>query len=388
MSAPEARVAPPERRHPRAGPWWRRPALVALTTYAAVRAVGLLAVWLAAHRLHRSTLGLVTKSDGLYYLEIAQHGYSGAVATPSGTPTLGNPAFHPLFAALISLVYRALNISPGVAGLLVSAVCGLAAAYAIYRVGAHVYDPRTGIVLVALWAALPHAIVESLVYAENLFTALAAWALLAVLRRQWLVAGLSCLLAGLTRPSASALIVAVGIAAVVAIVRREGRWRPLLGAALAPLGLVAYWGWVGHRLGRVDGYFWLQQHVWGTHWDGGRYTWDWLFEVLTKETALPFVVSSVVLFAAVLAAVLLVTDRRIPWVLTVYAITLLVVVIGTSGYYHAKARLLLPAFPLLLPAAAALARATRMHRAAVLMAAALGSAWYGTYLLTVWRFSP
>jgi hypothetical protein len=50
--------------------------------------------------------------------------------------------------------------------------------------------------------------------------------------------------------------------------------------------------------------------------------------------------------------------------------------------------LLLPAFPLLLPAAAALARASRVHRRTVLTALAMGSAWYGTYLLTVWRFSP
>ncbi len=371
-----------------AGRWWRRPALLALVGYVAIRALGLLALWLAAHRLHRSTLALLTKSDGLYYLQIAQHGYDARLSLPSTAPTLGNPAFHPLFPALIGVVHRVLPVSAGIAGLLVAGLCGLAAAYAIYRVGAHVYDPRTGVVLVALWAALPHAIVGSLVYAENLFTALAAGSLLAVLGRQWVRAGLCCGLAGLTRPTGTALLVAVGVALGVVLVRRRDGWRPLLALALAPLGLLAYWGWVGYRLGRLDGYFWLQRHIWGTHWDGGRYTWDALFEVLTRESALPFVVSTVVLFAALLAAVLLATDRRVPAVLTVYAVTLLVVVLGTSGYYHAKARLVLPAFPLLLPAAAALARATRVHRVAVLTAAAIGSAWYGTYLLTVWRFSP
>jgi hypothetical protein len=386
-------MAPPELP---AGPWWRRPAVVAVATYLAVRAVGLLMLWLAAHRAHRSTLALLTRSDGLYYLQIAQHGYDRQLALPSGVPTLGNPAFHPLFPALIGVVYRVSHLPVGIAGLLVSGACGLAAAYAVYRVGAHLYDPRTGIALVALWAALPPAIVGSMVYAENLFTALAAWSLLALLRRQWLVAGLSCALSGLARPSATALIVAVGLAALAALVRRRARrrdwwrdrWRPLLAAVLAPLGLLAYWGWVAQRTGRLDGYFWLQGHVWGTRWDGGRYTWDAFFDALTKESALAVVVSSAVLFAAVLAAVLTVTDRRIPWPLTVYAITLLVVVIGTSGYFHAKARLLLPAFPLLLPAAAALARASRTHRIAVLTAAAMASAWYGTYLLTVWRFSP
>jgi hypothetical protein len=74
--------------------------------------------------------------------------------------------------------------------------------------------------------------------------------------------------------------------------------------------------------------------------------------------------------------------------MTLYAGALLVLVICTAGYYHAKGRLLIPAFPLLLPVAAALARASRPHRVAILVAGALASGWYGTYLLTVWQFSP
>jgi hypothetical protein len=52
-----------------------------------------------------------------------------------------------------------------------------------------------------------------------------------------------------------------------------------------------------------------------------------------------------------------------------------------SGYFGSKPRLLLPAFPLLLPAAVALARARTGRAVAVLGAVALASAVYGAFWL-------
>lgn len=71
----------------------------------------------------------------------------------------------------------------------------------------------------------PTAFVQSMAYTETLFTALAAWALYAVLRGRWIVAGALCVLAGLTRPTAAALIAALAITAAVTLVReyREER---------------------------------------------------------------------------------------------------------------------------------------------------------------------
>jgi hypothetical protein len=52
-----------------------------------------------------------------------------------------------------------------------------------------------------------------------------------------------------------------------------------------------------------------------------------------------------------------------------------------KGYFGSKPRLLMPAFPLLLPAAAVLARWRTAVSAAVLAVAALGSAVYGAVWL-------
>ena len=70
-----------------------------------------------------------------------------------------------------------------------SGVSSFAAAAGIFRVGAMLHDARTGVVAVVLWSALPVSVVQSMAYTESLFTALAAWALHAVLARRYVAAG-------------------------------------------------------------------------------------------------------------------------------------------------------------------------------------------------------
>ncbi len=87
-----------------------------------------------------------------------------------------------------------------------------------------------------------------------------------------------------------------------------------------------------------------------------------------------------VLAAAGLLAVLLVLDRA-PLPLLAYTAVLMVIAFGGAGYFESKPRFLLPAFPLLLPLAAAMAKAR--PRTAVMVTAVLAglSYCYGLYLL-------
>lgn len=80
-------------------------------------------------------------------------------------------------------------------------------------------------------------------------------------------------------------------------------------------------------------------------------------------------------------------DRQ-PAALLVYTGVMLVIVLGSGGVYFPRARFLLPAFPLLLPLALHLSRASRRHRALVLTAAVLGSTYCGAYMLLVWSAAP
>ena len=357
--------------------------LLAVGGYLLARLAGVLVLAPWASRRGTGLLPLLAhRSDAAWYLEIARHGYDGGQGQ-------SNLAFFPLYPGLVAGVGRLVGWG-AYPGLIVGWTAALVAAAGLYAVGDLVAGRRVGVLLAVLWGALPHAVVELMGYTEALFTALAAWSLYALLRRRWLTAGLLCALAGLARPSAVALVPVLVVDVVLVLVRqRPGwrNWRPVLAALLAPLGVAGYLGWVALRTGRLDGWTRVQRNGWGSSWDGGADALRQAGHVLSGEQPLELYAVTGIVLVAVLLGVLLVTDRT-AWQLTAYALAGLVVTIGSAGYYHAKARFLLTAFPLLLPLAASLARAGRTRRVLTLVALVAGSAWFGGYLLLVWRWSP
>ncbi|MBQ1048019.1 hypothetical protein KBX50_06030 [Micromonospora sp. C51] len=296
-------------------------------------------------------------------------------------------AFFPLYPGLTAALDRISPLSTRDAGLIVAWLAGLAAAWGLFAIGAYLHDRRSGVLLAALWAAVPHAVVESMAYSETLFTALAAWTLYALLRGHWITAGLLCLFAGLTRPSASSLIPVVGLAALMAIIRRRDSWRPWVAALLAPAGWLGYLAWVGSEVGRPDGWFHIQSAGWGSTFDFGFYTVSRGREALAQTAPPQLFVVSLVALLALMFLVLSVLDRQ-PWQLLIYSGLLVATTLGTAGYYQSKARFLLPAFPLLLPAAVALALAGWARATTVLVAVVAFSTYFGGYLLLIWPWSP
>jgi hypothetical protein len=382
LDHPRAEVDTPPPGPLRAGLAPVRAAASAVAAYLTVRLIGIavLTVWGGA-RGDRLPALLGDKWDSIWLLGIVTNGYD------TGVPWQSNLAFFPLYPGLVRGVVELTAADPLVAGVLLSWVAGAVAAWGLYALGAHLHGHRVGVLLAVCWGVLPHAVVESMAYTESLFTALAVWTLLGVLRQRWLTAGALCLLAGLARPTASALVGAVCLAALVAIVRRRGNWRAWLALLLAPAGWVGYLIWVGARVGRVDGWFHLQQIGWGSSWDGGGYTLATARDILRGPEPLDHYLVTGVLLCAVALLLLSMVSRQ-PWPLLVFSGLLLLAAIGTEGFYHAKARLLVPAFPLLLPVAVALARSGTVTRTAVLVVSTLASAYFGGYLLLEWTRSP
>ncbi|MGQ4410323.1 hypothetical protein ACN6K8_001495, partial [[Kitasatospora] papulosa] len=272
------------------------------------------------------------------------------------------------------------------AGIAVAWLAGLLAAWGIFAVGARLHGPRTGIVLAALWGAYPTAFVQSMAYTETLFTALAAWSLYAVLRDRWIVAGALCVLAGLTRPSAAALVAALAVTAAAALVRewraggRRGllrrNARMLLGVCLAPLGWLAYVVFVAVREGGPFAYFDVQAR-WGNSIDGGR-----ALAAFIAGLPLPAALGLCAALGLLGWLVFLCVRQRQPLPVLVHGIAIVVVSLIGSGYFGSRPRLMMPAFPLLLPPAVALARLrTTVRTGAVVGALALGSAAYGAWTL-------
>jgi hypothetical protein len=361
----------------------------ALALYVGLRFLGLYVLWYFASDAGADFWTLLTDGfDSARYRGVADRGYDEAIPVkPDGTLAVTNLAFFPLFPGLIAAITAISPLSSAAAGLLVSWLSGIAAAWGIYAVGTQLRDRTTGIILAGLWGALPHAIVQNYVYTESLFTALLAWSLLALLRRQWLVSSGLCLLAGLTRPTALALIAAVGIAALVAVFRREDGWRPWAAMLIAPLGYVGYLAWVGQRLGRLDGYWYLQSEAWNMRFDGGVDTVSRLARNLTQPVLLQEYVTTTILVLTVVLLALLVWDRY-PLPLLVYTVVTIVVLLANQRGFAYMGRYLVPTFTLLLPIAVGLARARLRNAVAVLAVLGLISAWYGTYLSLVWTISP
>ena len=365
--------------------------LTAMALFAALRLFNIV-VLLCYARSDENRPGwreLLVSWDAIWYAGIAENGYDTAVSlSDKGTPELSNLVFFPLYPALTAAVEFVLPIHVTSALLLVAWASGLAAAAVLYALGAHLRDRTTGILLAALWAVVPHSVVQSMGYTEPLFTALAAGALLAVLRRNWVAAGVLCLLAGLTRPTAAALVAAVGLAALVAAVREPRRWQPWCAMVLAPLGLIGYMVWVGFRLGRADGYFYVQNEAWKMGFDGGGYTLTTFSELLMeKGSSLEMAEVSLVMLLAVLLLIVAVGER-LPWPLLVYAGACVVIALTGDWFYWAKARMLIPAFPLLLPIAYAIRRSrNRTVPAVVVGGMALFAAFTSVYFTLAWNHS-
>jgi hypothetical protein len=377
-----------------------RRAAPALLGYAAVRALGLvvLAVWSAARGKNAHTL-LTARWDALWYTRVADLGYGYEVRLPNGD-VHSNLAFFPLLPWLERFMHAVSPLSYADGGFVVSLLASLAAAWGIFAVVEHVYGRRAAVCAVLLWAVLPVGIVQSMAYSESLFTALAAWSLYSVLTGRWLTAGTLALFAGLTRPVGLAVVAAVwvaGIASFTGFTPRAGTsfvrdrstapapgarvWRRALGMLIAPLGAAGYVLWVGHRTGKGPLGYPDVQAGWRNGFDGGaafaRFVGD-------KFTSFPSALAGVGLIVGVgLVIWLYVVGVRQgqPLPLLVYTGVVTALALCASSYFGSKPRLLMPAFPLLLPLALALARLRISRSAWVVGGVAVASAVYGAFWL-------
>lgn len=403
-----------------------RRAAPALLGYAAVRALGVvvLAVWSTARGKDAHTL-LTARWDALWYTRVAELGYGYEVRLSNGD-VHSNLAFFPLLPWLERLLHALLPLSYADAGLVVSLLASLAAAWGIFAVADHVYGRRAGVCAVLLWAVLPVGIVQSMAYSESLFTALAAWSLYAVLTGRWVSAGVLAALSGLTRPVGLAVVAAVWVAGLAPFVRsrRTARsdgaraegcapdaasaararrvrsaagardatrapwvtqgaavWRRALGLLIAPLGAAGYVLWVGHRTGKGPLGYLDVQAGWRNGFDGG---YAFARFIADKFTSIPSAPAGLALIIAVALLIRLYAAgirQGQPAALLVYTGVVTALALCASSYFGSKPRLLLPAFPLLLPLARSLARLPTSRSAQVITGVAVVSALYGAFWL-------
>jgi Mannosyltransferase (PIG-V) len=356
-----------------------------LLLFAATRVVQLLFIaWLAPaggpsirHRL--------LAWDGDWFMRVATEGYPHTYSYDNAGQMVGNGlAFFPAYPVSIRLLWE-LGIPADVAALIVSWVAAAAAVVLLYLLGTAISGRRVGLALTVLFAAQPMSVVLSMGYSEALFCAFVIGMFYAAYRNAFLIAGVLGFLAGMTRPTGLAAAAGLVMAAVLAIRGRQAGWRAVVGAVVALAGVPSYLLWVGLRVHDLGAWFTIQTAGWGTTFDSGSSTWNFLYTAFHQGNGWVQVSIAMILVAAIVATILAVRHTWPP--IVVYGLLVMVLVVGQAGYYHSKPRLLLPALLTILPAAHLAARSRPRAAALGLTAYALFGLWFGAYLTTVWVYT-
>ena len=318
---------------------------------------------------------LTRDSDAAWYSSIAQHGYRASAP--------GTFHFYPGYPAAIDSIAWIPGMGTARAGIVVTAVAGLVAAAGLAQLGLRLTgDPRISVLLAALWAVAPAAMVLSMAYSEALACALAVWALVAVADRRWITAGVLTMAAGTVHSSAVTLMAAVAVAALAAVMESAragqlppGAWlRPTAAVVISPLGLIGFWLFVSVGL-RYPGGWLAAESASGQRIDWGVSTWHAVVRTLSAPSALHLLSVLAILAAVGLAA--WTCTERIPAYLKVYVLcTVLLAVLTGPGWLDSKPRILLPALLLGFPLAKILAPSRNYVLVPMIIVLAAASAWF------------
>ena len=379
---PEAPEAPPVVElvpEAPAEPSLARRLAVPLLAYAASRVITTFAVALAAMASKQAFHRVLTVWDGRWYLRIAVHGYPTSVPQGdfyhgTGRQVQSAVAFFPLYSLLMRALDKVLPGGADVAGAVLALLIGALATVVVWMVAHKVAGRTVADRAAVLFAFSPGAFVLSLVYAEGLLVLLSAGCLLALLERRWLLAGGLAALAGATRPNATAVMLACAWAAAVAI-WRDREWRAVVAPLLAPVGMLAFFGFLWWHTGEPLIWFRVESQGWGERLDFGRSNLGVFADLFTRPLHNPnHVLLAISMVTAVVLMVILVR-AKLPAVLNVFALSGLILVM--ASHINARPRFIFVAFPLVI----ALAKTTARRPAVFVVLTALFAA--STVMLTV-----
>jgi hypothetical protein len=219
-------------------------------------------------------LGAVTdvwaRWDSVWFLRIAEHGYS----TASGAAS----AFYPLYPGAVAVLGRAFFGHYVLAGILISLAAALGSFLLLHRIAEERLGADGARRAVLYLAFFPFALFLQAVYSESLYLLLTLAAFMLAERRRFLAAGAVTGLALLARPTGVALLPAL---ALIAWQERD-RLRAVASLAVAPVLFAAY----PLYLWQAEGDPWAflhAQRIWSRHlspagplggiWDGLRAGW-------------------------------------------------------------------------------------------------------------------
>jgi hypothetical protein len=363
-------------------PW---PWLFPLLAYGATWIL-IVVTWQVANAIYRTsepwTFYFLFK-DAAHYLAIAQSGYPRTLVFPPpavhhpyppfefvnlpatyhpviaykppvpSPPYPYLPAFFPAWPALIWLAHWVTAGNWQAGGLLASIASGAAASLGVWGLADRVAGRLAADRAVVAFCLFPGAMTFGMLYSEPLAIAIAAAALLAMLDRRWLLAGLIAGVGTAERPTLIVLTGVLGIGAIIAI-RERREWRALAAAPLSLAGVAVYFGWLGRRYHNLDFWFSTEKHGWKEKIDGGLHT----IQLLTWQRSAGadknvfYTVVLTIMLAVGVAGIVFMIRTRLPWQLTLFTILTLLACL-VSNAQSSKPRFVWGAFGIFIGLAAA-----------------------------------
>ncbi len=325
LQAQRTAPAPQQRSGPNAGSRWGafvRFAGRPLAFYAASRVLVLLAAYAATLFNTRWTvLSYLGTWDGMWYRSVMTDGYPSVVPEVGGQATYVNLVFFPVFPLVARAVAWVLPGSDAAAMLVTTFIFGAVAVVLVALLARWLTDEQTAIRATALFCFFPGSLVLSMAYAEAVAIVLAVACLWALLRHRWFLAGVAAALATATRPNALVLVVACAWQAGIAIKERR-EWRALIAPVLAPVGVLAFFGFLWLRTGEAGVWFRVEREAWQTQAGGGM-GFEFFLDFLRAPLIHPGVTVLGLSFIFATVATWILVKRGWPGVLTVYTMAIL-----------------------------------------------------------------
>jgi Mannosyltransferase (PIG-V) len=321
--------------------------------------------------------------DGKWYLEIVRNGYPRSIP-PDITyfQPEARAAFFPVFPTLVRWLDAVLPAGEVLASLGLNLVLGLVAVVLVGMLARQLTaDDEVAARAMVLFAVFPGSFVLSFAYSEATLIVAAAGAMLALLRRQWWLAGVLGALATATRPNGVAVAVACAVAAFLAV-RRDREWKAVVAPIIASTGFVAYQLFLWHHTGERWAWFRVQREAWQEGTSFGATAVSNTLSFLTAPLSSPTDALTMASMIALVAALWCYWKRPLPAPITAYVIVVLALML-LPATVTARPRFLFTAFPLVIPVAAWWPHRDRLGWELLLVSCGAGlatlTALYGVY---------
>jgi hypothetical protein len=295
-------------------------------------------------------IDVLTSWDGLWYIDLILKGYPrDVIAEVTYFDAEARAAFFPLYPALVRAVDVVLPGGAVTAALLANLVLGAVFVWLVGVLTRQLAGPRAAGRAMVLTALFPGSFVLSFAYSEAVLLALAAACLLMLIRHRWVWAGVLAAVATAGRPNAIALVVACGLAALVAI-WKDREWKALVAPVLAPIGFVAFHLYLWQHTGEFGVWFRVQREAWNEGTSYGTTAITRSVEFLLHPFGSATNAITAMSLVALLICIWCMWRAKLPLPLWSYSAVVLVLML-LPATVTARPRFLYTAFPLLIAVA-------------------------------------